>query len=225
MTHLPCPLQQVAALPALEHPKQPCHSLNHLCWLVSRKRRLLADRSGRKGRLGASRIPESHLTVSLVRRSRAVLKHQRERSSVCPVPLTTTGNCEAQVPSRRKWEQHAACALLATPAEASLAKSHVVASSMASSSKHWYRYCTGTVQYCTVPYYGSQISTTDRTHARTGPNTKRAQAHNHTQNSNSRTHPRQTSRTSHAHTYLPNYYGAGKKTPGGAGTHGRNTGP
>ena len=29
----------------------------------------------------------------------------------------------------------------------------------------------------------SQISTTDRTHARTGPDT-RAQAHNHTQNSN-----------------------------------------
>ena len=30
----------------------------------------------------------------------------------------------------------------------------------------------------------SQISTTDRTHARTGPETQRAQAHNHTQNSN-----------------------------------------
>ena len=29
-----------------------------------------------------------------------------------------------------------------------------------------------------------QISITDRTHARTGPNTQRAQAHNHTQNSN-----------------------------------------
>ena len=40
-------------------------------------------------------------------------------------------------------------------------------------------------------------------HARTGPDTQRAQAHNHTQNSNSRTHPRQTSR-SHAHTHLPN---------------------
>ena len=34
-------------------------------------------------------------------------------------------------------------------------------------------------------------------HARTGPDTQRAQAHNHTQNSNPRTHPRQTSR-SHA---------------------------
>ena len=32
-----------------------------------------------------------------------------------------------------------------------------------------------------------------------GPDTQRAQAHNHTQNSNPRTHPRQTSR-SHAHT-------------------------
>ena len=135
MTQFPCPLQQVDASPAREHPKQPCHSLNHLCWLVSRKRRLLADLSGRKDRLGASRIPESHLTVSLFRRSRAVLKHQRERSSVCPVPLTRTGNCEAQVPSRRKWEQHAACALLATPAEASLAKSHVDVGSMASTRK------------------------------------------------------------------------------------------
>ena len=48
-----------------------------------------------------------------------------------------------------------------------------------------------------------EISTADRTHARTGPDTQRAQAHNHTQNSNSRTHPRQTSR-SHAHTHLPN---------------------
>ena len=34
------------------------------------------------------------------------------------------------------------------------------------------------------------ISTTDRTHARTGPDTQRAQAHNHTQNSNTRTQPR-----------------------------------
>ena len=47
-----------------------------------------------------------------------------------------------------------------------------------------------------------QISTADRTHARTGLDTQRAQAHNHTQNSNPRTHPRQTSR-SHAHTHLP----------------------
>ena len=51
------------------------------------------------------------------------------------------------------------------------------------------------------------ISTADRTHtrepdpramkghvghARAGPDTQRAQAHNHTQNSNPRTHPRQT---------------------------------
>ena len=35
----------------------------------------------------------------------------------------------------------------------------------------------------------SQISTTDRTHARTGPETQRAQAHNHTQNSHPRTQP------------------------------------
>ena len=48
----------------------------------------------------------------------------------------------------------------------------------------------------------TQISTADRTHARTGLDTQRAQAHNHTQNSNPRTHPRQTSR-SHAHTHLP----------------------
>ena len=34
-----------------------------------------------------------------------------------------------------------------------------------------------------------QISTADRAHARTGPDTQRAQAHNHTQNSNPRTHP------------------------------------
>ena len=48
-----------------------------------------------------------------------------------------------------------------------------------------------------------RISTTDRTHARTGPDTQRAQAHNHTQNSNSRTHPRQTSRSQlHTH-HLP----------------------
>ena len=33
-----------------------------------------------------------------------------------------------------------------------------------------------------------QISTADRTHARTGPDTQRAQAHHHTQNSKSRTH-------------------------------------
>ena len=37
--------------------------------------------------------------------------------------------------------------------------------------------------------FGYQISTTDRTHARTGPDTQRAQAHNHTQNSNPRTQP------------------------------------
>ena len=43
----------------------------------------------------------------------------------------------------------------------------------------------------------------DIPHARTGPDTQRAQAHNHTQNSNSRTHPRKTS-GSHAHTHLPN---------------------
>ena len=49
----------------------------------------------------------------------------------------------------------------------------------------------------------SQPQTGHSTHARTGPDTQRAQAHNHTQNSNSRTHPRQTSR-SHAHTHLPN---------------------
>ena len=49
----------------------------------------------------------------------------------------------------------------------------------------------------------TQISTADRTHARTGLDTQRAQAHNHTQNSNPLTHPRQTSRShaqSHTHT-------------------------
>ena len=40
----------------------------------------------------------------------------------------------------------------------------------------------------------TKISNADKTHARTGPDTQRAQAHNHTQTSNSRTHPRQTSR-------------------------------
>ena len=35
----------------------------------------------------------------------------------------------------------------------------------------------------------SQISTADRTHARTGPDTQRAQAHTHTQNSSTRTQP------------------------------------
>ena len=39
----------------------------------------------------------------------------------------------------------------------------------------------------------TKISTADKTHARTGPDTQRAQAHNHTQTSNSRTLPRQTS--------------------------------
>ena len=49
-----------------------------------------------------------------------------------------------------------------------------------------------------------QISTTDRTHARTGPDKQRAQAHNHTQNSNPRTQPRRTSRPhAHTHTHLP----------------------
>ena len=43
-------------------------------------------------------------------------------------------------------------------------------------------------------------STTDRTHARTGPDTQRAQSHNHTQYSNTRTQPRHTSR-SHAQTH------------------------
>ena len=45
-----------------------------------------------------------------------------------------------------------------------------------------------------IALFAHQISTADRTHARTGPDTQRAQAHNHTQNSNSRTHPRQTLR-------------------------------
>ena len=57
-----------------------------------------------------------------------------------------------------------------------------------------YRY---PVLYRFVP----QISTTDRTHARTGPDTQRAQAHNHTQNSNTRTQPRHTRSRSHAHTH------------------------
>ena len=49
-----------------------------------------------------------------------------------------------------------------------------------------------------------QISTADRTHARTGPDTQRAQAHNHTQNSNPRTHHFQTNLTftPHTHTHL-----------------------
>ena len=42
----------------------------------------------------------------------------------------------------------------------------------------------------------NQISTTNRTHARTGPDTQRAQAHNHTQNSNSRTQRRRVFSTS-----------------------------
>ena len=52
-----------------------------------------------------------------------------------------------------------------------------------------------------------QISTTDRTHARTGPDTQRAQAHNHTQNSNTRTQPRHNGHTSrsHAHTHTHRY--------------------
>ena len=50
--------------------------------------------------------------------------------------------------------------------------------------------------------YLPQISTTDRTHARTGPDTQRAQAHNHTQNSNTRTQPRHT-RSVHTHTHTP----------------------
>ena len=49
--------------------------------------------------------------------------------------------------------------------------------------------------------FGHPISTTDRTHARTGPDTQRAQAHNHTQNSNPRTQPRHTRSRSHAHTH------------------------
>ena len=46
----------------------------------------------------------------------------------------------------------------------------------------------------------SQISTADRTHARTGPDTQRAQAHNHTQNSNSRTQPDKPHVHTHTHT-------------------------
>ena len=42
---------------------------------------------------------------------------------------------------------------------------------------------------CQDKDWNTQISTAD---ARTGPDTQRAQAHNHTQNSNPRTHPRQT---------------------------------
>ena len=51
-------------------------------------------------------------------------------------------------------------------------------------------------------FYNSQISTSDRTqNARTGPETPRAEAQNHTQNSNTRTHTRQTDLTgSHTHT-------------------------
>ena len=62
------------------------------------------------------------------------------------------------------------------------------------------RYCTAVLyDRCVAVYH--KISTSDRTHARTGPDTQRAQAHNHTQNSKPRTHPcRQTSR-SHAHTH------------------------
>ena len=52
-----------------------------------------------------------------------------------------------------------------------------------------------------LPVLSPKISTADRKHARTGPDTQRAQAHNHTQNSKPRTHPRQTS-CSHAHTHL-----------------------
>ena len=72
-----------------------------------------------------------------------------------------------------------------------------------------------------------------------GLDTQRAQAHNHTQNSNPRTlHPRQTSR-SHAHTHLPigercqstddtaphrSHTPSDAKTPGGAGTQTRQIG-
>ena len=49
----------------------------------------------------------------------------------------------------------------------------------------------------------SQISTSDRTHARTGPETPRAEVQSHTQNSNTRTHTRQTDLTlTHTDTYL-----------------------
>ena len=46
-----------------------------------------------------------------------------------------------------------------------------------------------------------QISTSDRTHARTGPETPQAEAQSHTQNSNTRTHTRQTDLTL-THTHL-----------------------
>ena len=80
--------------------------------------------------------------------------------------------------------------------------------------------------------HGTQVSTTDRTHARTGPDTQRAQAHNHTQNSITRTQPRHTSRSHEpGHTgkkprsrTLERTYCTGKKTPGGAGTHTGHTG-
>ena len=49
-----------------------------------------------------------------------------------------------------------------------------------------------------------QISTSDRTHARTGPETPQAEAQSHTQNSNTRTHTRQTDLTlTHTHTHTP----------------------
>ena len=48
-----------------------------------------------------------------------------------------------------------------------------------------------------------QISTTDRTHARTGPDTQRAQAHNHTQNSNTRTQPDTPHVHTHTHSHTP----------------------
>ena len=50
-----------------------------------------------------------------------------------------------------------------------------------------------------------EISTTDRTHARTGPDKQHAQAHNHTQNNMYRS--------------PVSFTGTGSKTPGGAGTH------
>ena len=58
------------------------------------------------------------------------------------------------------------------------------------------RYCTGTVQ----------ISTADRTHGHariTGLDAQRAQAHNHTQNSNPRTQTNLTLTRKVAHTHLP----------------------
>ena len=48
-----------------------------------------------------------------------------------------------------------------------------------------------------------QISTADRTHARTGPDTQRAQAHNHTQNSSTRTQPDTPHVHTHTHTHTP----------------------